>query len=1066
MADSVGQIGLDLVVNRNSFDSQMANIQGIAKKAGAALAAAFTTKKILDFGASCIELGSDLAEVQNVVDVTFTHMSKQVDQFAQNAATQFGLSETMAKQFAGTFGAMAKAFGFNEKSAYEMSTTLTGLAGDVASFYNISQDEAYTKLKSVFTGETESLKDLGIVMTQTALDSYALANGFGKTTAKMSEMEKVALRYQFVQSQLTTAAGDFSRTSDGWANQVRILQLQFDSLKATIGQGLIAALSPVIHVINAVIGKILSLANAIKALASLLSKGKGASSSASAGLESVAKSADKAGSSASGAGNSAKKAAKDMKSVTSSLDELHIIDQSSSGSGGSGSGGDGGGGGYEADDFDMGSLDDGVSEIDSRLQAIADKIAELKESFAQGFWEGLGDTSVFDDIQNHIAGIQKSLGEIFTDSEVLQAADRFGNTFMRSLGEVAGSVASIGLTIADNLLGGMDLYLQQNTGRIKKYITDMFDIGSDISTIIGKFSVAVAEIFSVFRSDSAKQATADIIKIFTDATMGITELGAKFGRDILELFTAPIVNNSEQIKNVLNGLLEIFENVLNTFSQTFEHAIDGILKLYDEHVHPLMQSFTDGISELRKIWLECFETYILPVLEDAGEKFAIFAQQHLQPCIDKFLEFSSKAIDAIKKLWEGVLQPFIAWFIQNIFPGIAQGLQKAIDYFFIFLNGVTDVISGALEVLSGLIDFVVGVFTGDWSTAWNGIKEILRGIWDIMKAIVSTIFDAIKERIFSILISISQDWIQKWNAIKEFISTLWETIRNLASEKFEAIRDKLSEIWDTVKSTIEEKWNAIKSWFDEIWQKIKDVFKPDEMLEIGKNIMNKLWSGMKEIWESITGWLDGIADKISNTFNSVIDKAKSTFKRSKEEAEADDDEGVQSTGTITSGRGSSSGGPGVTGRASGGFPASGEMFVARENGTPEMIGRWGGRAAVANNQQITQGITQAVQTGMRSCMAPLVATMSTIAQNATPQLATMGSPASAYRQEDYRLQGMLDRVLMASGSASGDQLAIVIELLRKIIELLENFDLVVNIDTRELRKKLKDLEKRSGIQFD
>ena len=118
-------------------------------------------------------------------------MSKQIDQFAKNASTQFGLSETMSKRFTGTFGAMAKAFGFNEKAAYDMSTTLTGLSGDVASFYNISQDEAYTKLKSVFTGETESLKDLGIVMTQTALDSYALANGFGKTSANMSEMEQV-----------------------------------------------------------------------------------------------------------------------------------------------------------------------------------------------------------------------------------------------------------------------------------------------------------------------------------------------------------------------------------------------------------------------------------------------------------------------------------------------------------------------------------------------------------------------------------------------------------------------------------------------------------------------------------------------------------------------------------------------------------------------------------------------------------------------------------------------------------------------------------------------------------
>lgn len=161
MAVSAGEIGLDLVINKKQYDKQLKGITNMAKKAGAALAAAFTVKKIVDFGKECIDLGSDLAEVQNVVDVTFPHMTAQVDKFAQSAATSFGLSETMAKKFTGTFGAMAKTFGFSESAAYEMSTTLTGLAGDVASFYNITQDEAYTKLKSVFTGETESLKDLG-----------------------------------------------------------------------------------------------------------------------------------------------------------------------------------------------------------------------------------------------------------------------------------------------------------------------------------------------------------------------------------------------------------------------------------------------------------------------------------------------------------------------------------------------------------------------------------------------------------------------------------------------------------------------------------------------------------------------------------------------------------------------------------------------------------------------------------------------------------------------------------------------------------------------------------------
>lgn len=219
-------------------------------KLGKTLAASAVVGAVVDFGKECIELGSDLEEVQNVVDVTFETMSDDVNQFARDAQKSAGLSEKMAKQYVGTFGAMADSFGFTETEAYEMSTALTQLTGDVASFYNLSQDEAMNKLKGVFTGETEALKELGVVMTQTALDNYALANGFGKTTAQMTEQEKVALRYQFVMDQLSAASGDFVRTQDSWANQSKILALQWESLMATIGSGLIDALMPGMEFLN------------------------------------------------------------------------------------------------------------------------------------------------------------------------------------------------------------------------------------------------------------------------------------------------------------------------------------------------------------------------------------------------------------------------------------------------------------------------------------------------------------------------------------------------------------------------------------------------------------------------------------------------------------------------------------------------------------------------------------------------------------------------------------------------------------------------------------------------
>ena len=741
-ADSVGQIGLDLVVNKNDFEKQMSGIQSLAKKTGKALAAAFAVKKLVDFGKSCIELGSDLSEVQNVVDVTFPRMSKQIDKFAKNAAMQFGLSETMSKRFTGTFGAMAKAFGFNEKAAYDMSTTLTGLSGDVASFYNISQDEAYTKLKSVFTGETESLKDLGIVMTQTALDSFALANGFGKTTAKMSEMEKVALRYQFVQNQLTQAAGDFSRTSDGWANQVRILQLQFDSLKATIGQGLINVLSPVIKVINTIIGKLMSLANAFKAFTEFITGNKGSGSAASVAAD-MSAAADSAGDAASGMNKAAGAAKKAQQALgLAKFDELNVVSSNDSSGGGSGSGGLGGGG-YESDQFDMGELETGADEVDSRMEAIMKRLNELKNTFTNGFWEALGDTSVFDGIQESIAGIKRSLLDIFAAPEVLQASNKFADAVSYNLGALSGSVASIGLTIADNLLGGIDLYLQQNSDRIKEFLISMFDIGSDIAEIAGNFSIAVADIFTVFRSDTAKQVTADIIKLFSDAFMGVQELALSFARDVLAMITEPVTRNADVLKQTLNGLLESVQTVTGSIADTFEYFVDGVLQLYDEHIGPLIQSFTDGLSEIADTALSAFNTYILPVIQDAADQFAEFNESSLKPLIDAFLDFAGTVADSICEVWNKVLVPFINWFIENIAPVIGDGLKTATDVFFSFGEAAAEVAENVLGALKGLIEFITGVLTGDWERAWNGLKDIFRNVFNGIVTIAEKCVNAI-----------------------------------------------------------------------------------------------------------------------------------------------------------------------------------------------------------------------------------------------------------------------------------------------------------------------------------
>ena len=1007
MADnSVGQIGLDLVVNQGQFNKQMAGIQGLAKKAGIALAAAFSVKKLVEFGAQCIELGSDLQEVQNVVDVTFPRMGSQVDAFAKEAAASFGLSETMAKRFTGTFGAMAKAFGFSEKAAYEMSTTLTGLAGDVASFYNISQDEAYTKLKSVFSGETETLKDLGVVMTQNALDAYALANGYGKTTQAMSEMEKVALRYQFVQDQLSASSGDFIRTSDSWANQVRILKLQFDSLKATRGQGLIDVLTPVIKVINTIIGKLMSLANAFRSFTELITGKKssgGSASVAAAGMDNVAASADNAGAAMGGAGSAAKKAAKDIATATTGIDELNILNPDS-GSEGSGSGGSGG---YAADEFDMGELStDQLDEADNRLQGLIDRLKELRDLFVDGFKAGLGDVTL-EPLKEAIEGIKASLKEIFTDPGVVEAFNRWLDTLAYSLGQIAGSMASIGITMATNLLGGLNRYLDQNKDLIKQRIINWFDITGEIATIVGNFAQAFANIFSVFGGENGQRVTAALIGIFANAFMGVNEVCLKLSRDLIDVITRPFIDNQDAFKTAIDGFLGFLASALETVKGVVDETMANLGEMYDAHVKPMFDALASGLSSIVSVLLTTYQGYIQPILDELAGKLSSFAGQYLQPLIDKGLELIGKVADAVTLLWVNILQPFIEWFISTIIPAITPVLQGVIDSFLLLGEVISGVFSGIITWLTGIIDFLVGVFTGEWSLAWTGIQEILSGIWELIKAIITGALSLIQNAITLAWTQISVTTTTIWNTIKALINTVWTWLKSLATQVFTSIKNAVSQAWTAIQTTTTEIWNGIGEALSLLWETIKTT--AGETFTGIKDTIVEAWNALKDrtgeiwdgIWNSIKGAINNIISGVEDMVNRVVSGINTMI------------DGINSLISSI---------PGVPGGA---IPNLGTVSLPR----------------------LAQG---------------------GFVRANTPQLAMIGDnrhQGEVVAPED-KLQEMVDRaVAMASRDSTGMSdyyLEVMVDLLQRIIELIEQMDLTVTIDIRDIKKKLADLDKRSG----
>ena len=652
---------------------------------------------------------------------------------------------------------------------------------------------------------------------------------------------------------------------------MRVLTERFNALKAAIGQGLIAVLTPVIRMLNQLLAKILTVTDAFSNFISKIT-GKNTKTTTSVNemggaLDSATDSAGSLSGATDKAGKSAKKAEEAFHGLAS-FDEIHSLTKAAEDSGSDGSGG-GGGGGASGGALSE-SIVDAANEADATLNPVLEKIwnrlKELAELFKKGFKAGLGDVTL-EPLKQAIEGIKKSLKEIWTDPAVLQAANNFLNTWAYSLGQQAGAAASIGITIATNLLGGLNKYLDQNKERIKQHIVSMFDISSEIVKMQGDFAQAAANIFSVFGGENGQQVTANIIGIFANAAMGAAEIGAKLYRDITDIITRPFIDNQDKFKTALDGTLGVLSGFLGNIKQVVDDTFSKANEVYDQHVAPMFSSLAAGLSSITGKLLDAYNSYILPVLEGLQAKVKPLIDEHIQPAINKGLELIGKIADAIKDIWEQTLQPFIEWFIATVAPYIAAALDTVGSVFLTVAGVVADVIGNIFDALGGLIDFIAGVFTGDWQRAWEGIKTFFSAIWDAIKNIVSAVWSAIKAIISTALGVISSVISAVLNTIKTIFSTIWEAIKTLINTVWNAIKSIISTTINTISTIISTVLNAIKTTFSTIFESIKNTV---------TTIFNAIKTFITTTINTISTTLSTVLNIIKTTFSTILENIKNT----------------------------------------------------------------------------------------------------------------------------------------------------------------------------------------------
>lgn len=859
MSDVVGQIALELGIDSSQIVNQLTGasnkaakqatsiFSGMGKKIAAGLSIAAFTK----FTKDCLEVGSNITEVQNVVDTAFKGLSGSADEWASNAMTNFGLSELSAKKYMGVFGQMNDAMGITGKTALDMAENVTGLTGDVASFYNLGTNEAYTKLKSIWTGETETLKDLGVVMTQTNLDQYALNNGFGKTTAKMTEQEKVMLRYQYVTSALSNATGDFVKTQDSWANQTRILSLRFEQLKASLGKGFIALFTPILRGLNTVLAGLQKVADGFATFTQMLT-GADISSSASSitGLGDIASdTADNV----SGIGDAASSTAKQIEKSLAGFDQIEKLseptDSSSSSGGGTSSGGLG--------------IDTGVtSETTNVSSAISDMASKVKKAL-----EPLKSIS-FDNLITSLDNLKESakplteklfsgLGWAWTNIFVPLATWTIEDALPAFL-----DVLSAGLDVLNSALDALkplwdwawDNFLEPvaewTGGMIVDILKDLAAALEGISTWIsnnqGPFDAIVVTILAF----AAAWKAVELAEFIMNAG-GVVGIINKMKTAIEACTVAKIADKLETVKICALYAKDFVKSIASSITQ---------LGIYYSTWFKVNVLQSDVVKNLKGIVVAIKES-TLALKDDIVQWVKNTAEKAKNKAVDIGQSIKNLAIDMAKATKELALQS-VEW-VKNTAEKVKN---KAVDV----TTGIKDFVVNMALATKALISQAVqwGISTASKiadtaataaHTAATWLATAATTAFGVAMSILTSPITLVIAALAALGLGI-YELVKHWDTVKEAAGICWDWI----VDKWQSAGEWFSGIWESITSAF--------SKFDD-W--LQNIFNMDFSKSFGSlgDIMNAYVANVKNIFGDIKNIFGGLIDFITGIFSGDWEKA-------------------------------------------------------------------------------------------------------------------------------------------------------------------------------------------------
>lgn len=860
-----------------------------------------------------ITLASDLVEVQNVVNTVFGDMTAKVEQYADRSIEQFGMSELALKQYASRFQAMGSAMGIDSgligqannflnkstngyvalsDSMADVSLTLTQLTADMASFYNVEQSAVAEDLAAIFTGETRPLRTYGLDLTQATLSEWAMKQGLDANIQSMSQAEKTMLRYQYVLANTTAAQGDFARTANTWANQVRILQEQIKKWASVIGTGVIAAFKPFLQTLNTVMARVIDFTeNVLNALGNIfgwkfeISGGGITDDLADSMGDTAIDTGDAAGSAGDLSDNlgDAASNAKKLYSTVLGIDELNI-NNPDTGSTGSGSGGNGGSGG-SGSGGGAGSTGSGLTTTISRNDAIL----KAYESSIDSLYE-----------------LGKYISE--TLSEVLEGID---------WNAVYKKAEKFGTGLADFLNGLINPRLFRNLGgTIAKSINAVFtgansfvkkinwkNLGKSLSSAIDQFfrdwdAELTGEAFSNFASGLLEGLASAITTIdventaeeigqkIVDLICGIdwSDLAWNLGKFILAFGKAIINLPNDLAKGIGQGIIDkIFGEDSGIEAPLIPISPASIFTLYSQF-NTIKEWATDAANTIGTRFQEGWD--VTKQAWSNGESFFGGVWQGISyifsPVVDFFREKFKWAYDGIRTVFE----PIATWFhekwdaVKGVFKDVQSffknGFQKAYDAVKSIWDGLGSFFKGVAEnafkpikslvngVIKGINWVLEKVGSGTRVSEWEGIK-FAKGSSGIPQNTLGIVNDQPGSTYKELIVPPSgKPFIPEGRNV---MLPLEKGTKIMPAKQTKAFMSSMPHFAGGIGDFFGSAWDAIKSFTGDVFDYLTH---PGDIVKIAIDKFTNI-SDFVEPWLSIAGGM------VNNTFDAIVDFVTGIF---------------------------------------------------------------------------------------------------------------------------------------------------------------------------------------------